>query len=75
MGNCYPESEERKTKKLLLENELKLTMEFRKTIEDIYFKNVKQKKLRSDEEIMSDYKLLGELGSGYFSNVYLISDS
>ena len=41
MGNCYPESSEQRAQKLLLENELKLTMEFRKTIEDIYFKNIK----------------------------------
>ena len=59
---------------MLFENEQKLTMEFRKTIEDIYFKNVKDKKLRTDKDIMNDYKLLGELGSGYFSNVYLVSD-
>ncbi len=72
MGNCCNNKKNEELEKILRESEIKLTKELRKTIESICFKNLNNKRLKTEEEIMKNYNVVKELGAGLFSSVYLV---
>ena len=74
MGNyCYQE-QVNESDLFFRKNEIKLTEDLRKTIESICFKKNHERKLKDDDDIMQNYKIIKILGTGLFSNVYLVQD-
>lgn len=73
MGNCCDKTKKQRTQSEEIQHlkQKLLTKDLEKSVDSISFRKQSLSKFRKKEEILQDYKITQQIGSGLFSQVYL----